>query len=49
MPDKIMPGPVDDPRGIREAVYIHLKKIYDSCRDKDCVEDVRFYPRLKYA
>ncbi len=49
MPDKIMPGPVDDPRGIREAVCIHTKKIYDSCRDKDCVEDLRFYPRLKYV
>lgn len=49
MPDKIMPGPVDDPRGIREAVCIHTKKIYDSCRDKDCVEDLRFYPRLQYV
>lgn len=34
MPDKIMPGPVDDPRGIREAVCIHTKKIYDSCRER---------------
>lgn len=29
---------------IREAVCIHTKKIYDSCRDKDCVEDLRVYP-----
>ena len=49
MPDKIMPGPVDDSCGIREAVCIHTKKIYDSCRDKDCVEDLRFYPRLQYV
>ena len=28
---------------IREAVCIHTKKIYDSCRDKDCAEDLRVY------
>ena len=46
MPERVMPGPVDDSCGIREAVCIHTKKIYDSCRDKDCVEDLRFYPTL---
>ena len=35
MPDKVMPGPVTDLSGIREAVCIHTRKIYDSCRDKD--------------
>ena len=30
--------------GLREAVCIHTKKIYDSCRDKDCIEDLRVYP-----
>ena len=35
MPEKIMPGPVEDSSGIREAVCIHTRKIYDSCRDKD--------------
>lgn len=49
MPDKVMPGPVDDCQCIREAVCIHTKKIYDSCRDKDCVEDLRFYPKLQYV
>ena len=44
MPDKVMPGPVGDTACIREAVCIHTKKIFDSCRDKDCVEDLRFYP-----
>ena len=44
MPEKVMPGPVEDQRGIREAVCIHTRKIYDSCRDKDCIEDLRFYP-----
>ncbi len=33
-----------DTAGIREAVCIHTRKIFDSCRDKDCVEDLRFYP-----
>ena len=44
MPDKVMPGPVGETACIREAVCIHTKKIFDSCRDKDCVEDLRFYP-----
>lgn len=44
MPERVMPGPVEDGCGIREAVCIHTRKIYDSCRDKDCVEDMRFYP-----
>lgn len=49
MPDRVVPGPVEDIRGIREAVCIHTKKIYDSCRDKDCIEDLRFYPKLQYV
>lgn len=36
-------------RGIREAVCIHTRKIFDSCKDKDCLEDLRFYPCLQYA
>ena len=35
MPDKIMPGPVQDIACIREAVCIHTNKIYDSCKEKD--------------
>lgn len=49
MPEKVMPGPVTDCSGIREAVCIHTRKIYDSCRDKDCIEDLRFYPKLQYV
>ena len=37
-------GSVCDTGGIREAVCIHTRKIFDSCRDKDCIEDLRFYP-----
>lgn len=44
MSDRVVPGPVQDSCGIREAVCIHTKKIYDSCRDKDCIEDLRIYP-----
>ena len=32
-----------DPQDLREAVRIHTKKITDSCRDKDCVEDLRVF------
>lgn len=44
MPEKVVPGPVCDDRSIREAVCIHTKKIFDSCKDRDCVEDLRVYP-----
>jgi hypothetical protein len=43
MPEKVMPGPVSDAAGIREAVCVHTKKIMDACRDKDCIEDLRVY------
>ncbi len=44
MSERVMPGPVCDSTGIREAVCIHTKKIFDSCRDRDCIENLRFYP-----
>lgn len=43
MPEKVMPGPVSDANGIREAVCVHTRKITDGCRDKDCVEDLRVF------
>ena len=43
MPEKVMPGPVADASGIREAVCVHTRKIMDACRDKDCIEDLRVY------
>ena len=33
-----------DPQNLRQAMSIHTRKITDACRDKDCVEDLRFYP-----
>lgn len=35
-----------DSQEITEAVCIHTRKIYDSCRDKDCAEDLRVYPTV---
>jgi len=43
MPAMVTPGPVDDNTAVREAVCVHTRKIYDSCRDKDCIEDLRLY------
>ena len=40
------PGPINSCGEYREAVCIHTKKIYDSCKDKDCIEDLRFYPTV---
>lgn len=31
------------PEDLRQALSIHTKKITDSCRDKDCIEDLRVY------
>ena len=44
MAEKVTAGPVSSANGVREAVCVHTKKIYSSCRDKDCIEDLRFYP-----
>lgn len=35
MPEKVAPGPVSEERCIREAVCIHTKKIFDSCKEED--------------
>ena len=32
-----------DPEDLRRAMSIHVRKITDSCRDKDCIEDLRVY------
>lgn len=44
MADRVVPGPVESTAIIREAVCINTRKIFDSCRDKDCVDDLRVYP-----
>ena len=32
-----------DPADLRQAMSIHTRKITDSCREKDCIEDLRVY------
>lgn len=32
-----------DPQDLKQAMSIHTRKITDSCRDKDCIEDLRVY------
>ena len=48
MAEKVNPGPIGRSgcADEQEAVCIHTKKIFDSCRDKDCIEDLRFYPTM---
>lgn len=46
MADRVVPGPVEGSASIREAVCINTRKIFDSCRDKDCVDDLRVYPTV---
>ena len=47
MADRVVPGPVENGAAIREAVCVHTRKVFDACRDKDCVEDLRVYPTIK--
>ena len=48
MPSRVFPGPIEDEArtSFREAVCVHTSKIFDSCRDKDCIEDLRVYPTV---
>lgn len=44
MAEKVVAGPISDACGVREAVCVHTSKIYASCQDKDCIEDLRVFP-----
>ena len=46
MADRVTPGPVGEEAVIREAVSINTRKIFDSCRDKDCIDDLRVFPTV---
>lgn len=46
MADRAVAGSADTPESIREAVCVNTSKIFDSCRDKDCVDDLRVYPTV---
>lgn len=43
--EKVLPGLIceKDLCRIKEAVCIQVEKIYDSCKEKDCIEDARVY------
>lgn len=43
MQDNVMGSQCGCGTNFREAVCIHTDKIFDSCRDKDCLEDLRVY------
>jgi len=43
MPDKVTPGPLCGNPPLREAVCVHTRKIYDSCREKECLQDLPVY------
>ncbi len=44
MPDRLTtPGPVRGNPCVKEAVCVHTRKVYDSCRDKECIQDMRVY------
>ena len=32
-----------NPSDLQQAMSVHTRKITDSCRDKDCIEDLRVY------
>lgn len=43
MPERLTPGPVRGNPCVKEAVCVHTRKVYDSCRDKECIQDMRVY------
>jgi hypothetical protein len=43
MTDRIKPGPIKGSPSFKEAVCIQTDKVYDSCREKDCLEDLRVF------
>ena len=43
MPEKQTDTQRCDARDIRQCMSIHTRKTTDSCRDKDCIEDLRVY------
>lgn len=34
MADRVVPGPVESTAAVREAVCIHTRKIFDSCKER---------------
>lgn len=43
MAEKMCPGPLNGAASFREAVCVHTKKVYDQCRSRDCIRDIRVF------
>ncbi|MDK2800480.1 MAG: hypothetical protein PWP27_1540 [Clostridiales bacterium] len=43
MSERLKPGPILGSPGFKEAVCIQTDKVYDSCKEKDCLEDLRVF------
>ncbi len=43
MADRSVSEPAEELTRATEAVSVNTRKIFDSCRDKDCIEDLRLY------
>lgn len=43
MSERVTPGPVCENSPIREAVCVNTKKVFDACRSKECIRDLRVY------
>ena len=42
MAEKVTAGPITSANGVREAVCIHTKKIFSSCKGSEMCEDLTF-------
>ena len=46
MAERVASGSAGNSASIRKAVCVNTRKIFDSCKDKDCVEDLRVFPTV---
>lgn len=46
MPERTASPQVEQTRQLREAVGVNTAKIFDTCLDKDCVDELRVYPTV---
>ena len=49
MPERVMPGPVEGSGGFRGALRVLHPNPSQPSPDMDCIEDLRFYPKLQYV
>lgn len=43
MSERVTPGPISCNASIKEAVCVNTSKVYDACRSKECIQDLRVY------